>query len=60
MPRIEVSVEDQFGNVLTDMSGGKITLAIAHNPSGGHLSGTTERGVAGGVAGFSRTSSETC
>jgi hypothetical protein len=59
MPRIEVSVEDQFGNVLTDMSGGKITLAIAHNPSGGHLSGTTERGVAGGVAGFSGLSIDT-
>lgn len=52
IPRIEVSVEDTLGNVV-NVTGGKITLAIAHNPSGGHLSGTTQRGVVAGVAGFS-------
>jgi hypothetical protein len=49
---IAVSVEDQFGNVVTtDKS--KVTIAIASGPSGGALSGTLAVNAVNGVATFS-------
>jgi hypothetical protein len=53
MPQVVVSVEDQFGNVVTDWETGAITMAIGHNPSGGTLSGTTKRVVKDGQSTFS-------
>ena len=52
IPDVVVSVEDQFRNVVTNQSTGSVLLAIAHNPSGGTLSGTTHRNVKDGQATF--------
>ena len=47
-----VTVQDIFGNTVTS-STALIALAIAANPGGGTLSGTTSKNAANGVASFS-------
>jgi protocatechuate 3,4-dioxygenase beta subunit len=50
-PAVEVTAKDQFGNVSTSFTG-MVTLAIADNPGGGTLSGTTTRAAVAGIAQF--------
>jgi hypothetical protein len=53
LPNVTVEVQDAFGNVVTaPQSGNKIALAIAHNPSGGHMSGGDAHSIVDGVATF--------
>ncbi len=52
MATVEVSVLDEFGNVVTG-STDAITLAMGTNPTGGTLSGTTTQNAVNGVANFS-------
>jgi hypothetical protein len=54
-PAIRVTAFDAQGNQATAFSG-NVTLAIANNPGGGTLSGTTTVGAANGVAVFSGVS----
>src|SRR5207302_1838818 len=54
-PPETVRVLDQFGNVVTT-DGSNVTLAIAANPGGGTLSGTTTIAAAGGIATFANLS----
>ncbi|HXV91427.1 MAG TPA: hypothetical protein VD707_08660 [Gemmatimonadales bacterium] len=51
-PSVRVAAQDAQGNTATSFTG-NITLAIATNPAGGVLSGTTTVGAASGVAIFS-------
>lgn len=51
-PAVQVTARDAFGNLATSHAG-VVSLAIATNPSGGTLSGTTSQGATAGVAGFS-------
>jgi hypothetical protein len=50
-PAVVVAVRDQFGNATTATS--SVTVAIASNPSGGVLSGTTTVAAVNGIAMFS-------
>jgi hypothetical protein len=54
-PPVQVSVLDQFGNVVTT-DASSVAVAIATNPAGGTLSGTTTVGASSGVATFSTLS----
>jgi hypothetical protein len=54
-PAVRVTAQDNFGNTAPGF-GGTITMAIANNPSGGVLSGTTSVAAVGGVANFSNLS----
>jgi hypothetical protein len=54
-PSVRVAGLDDFGNTATSFVG-DITIAIASNPAGGTLSGTTTVGAAGGIAIFSTLS----
>jgi len=51
-PAVRVAAQDNFGNTVPTF-GGTITMAIATNPSGGVLSGTTAVAAVSGVATFS-------
>jgi hypothetical protein len=51
-PAVEVAIQDQFGNLVTGATT-SITAAIASNPAGGSLSGTTTQAAVAGVATFS-------
>ncbi|MGH7612719.1 MAG: invasin domain 3-containing protein [Gemmatimonadales bacterium] len=51
-PSIRVEIRDQFDNLVNGASN-SIALAIAADPSGGTLSGTTTRNALAGVATFS-------
>lgn len=51
-PAIRITAFDAQGNQATGFTG-NVTLAIANNPSGGVLSGTTTVAAANGVASFS-------
>jgi hypothetical protein len=51
-PAILVTVEDQFGNVVTS-NGSKVTLALSKSPAGAVLGGTVSVHAASGVATFS-------
>ena len=51
-PAVQVTARDAFGNLATSYAG-VVSLAIATNPSGGTLSGTTSQSTTAGVAGFS-------
>src|SRR2546422_7674916 len=50
-PAVRVTVQDALGNTVTGF-GGNVTVAIATNPSGGTLSGTTTVAAASGVVTF--------
>ena len=50
-PPIQVAVEDGFGNTVAATL--PVTLAIANNPAGGTLSGTTTQVAVNGIATFS-------
>ena len=54
-PRVEVTARDAQGNTASGFTGG-VTMAIASNPSGGILSGTTTVSAVGGIASFSTLS----
>jgi hypothetical protein len=54
-PRVEVTARDAQGNTATGFTGG-VTVAIANNPTGGILSGTTTVVAVGGIASFSTLS----
>ncbi len=51
-PAVQVTARDTLGNVVTGFSG-NVTIAIATNPAGGTLSGTTVEPATSGVATFS-------
>ena len=57
-PAVRIGVQDRFGNLVTTVTD-RITVAIAANPAGGSLSGTTTRttadstGLVYGAASFS-------
>ncbi len=51
-PPVEVTARDVQGNTATSFTG-NVTVAIAANPGGGTLSGTTSVAAVGGVATFS-------
>jgi hypothetical protein len=51
-PAITVQVKDAYGNVITTDITTSVTIAIGTNPSGGVISGTTNRTAASGVATF--------
>ncbi len=51
-PAVTVRVEDSAGNLISDDNSTEVNIAIANNPSGGTLSGTTSVTVSGGVATF--------
>src|SRR5205823_2733581 len=51
-PAVTVQVQDQYGNTVTS-STASVTMAIANNPSGGTLGGTTTVSAVAGVATFS-------
>lgn len=51
-PAVKVSVQDQFGNIITSDNSTSITLSIQNNPSGGNLFGTKTKTVASGIATF--------
>jgi hypothetical protein len=53
---LKVSVEDQFGNVLTGQNTGTISITLAAHPAGAILSGTLTANVIKGVATFSNLS----
>jgi hypothetical protein len=55
---ISVAVLDSSGNQ-TSLSTGNVSIAIGSNPTGGTLSGTTSRGLSGGVATFDNLSIDT-
>ncbi|HTH63848.1 MAG TPA: hypothetical protein VL563_04130 [Gemmatimonadales bacterium] len=50
-PAVQVAVHDTLGNTATDFNG-PISIAIANNPAGGTLSGTTTVSAVAGVATF--------
>ncbi len=50
-PALQVAAQDAHGNRTTDFTGA-VTVAIASNPGGGSLSGTTTVAAASGVATF--------
>jgi hypothetical protein len=50
-PAVRVAIEDQFGNVVTG-NNSTVSVAIASNPGGGTLSGTTTVTAVSGVATF--------
>jgi hypothetical protein len=50
-PAVRVSIRDSFGNLLSS-STQNVTLALAANPAGGTLSGTTTVAAVNGVATF--------
>ena len=54
-PRIEVTARDAQGNTASGFTSG-VTVAIANNPTGGNLSGTTTVAAVGGIASFSTLS----
>ena len=49
---LSVTVEDPFGNAITDYNG-TVTIALATNPGGGSLGGTLTATAINGVANFS-------
>ena len=51
-PAVRVEIRDQFDNLVTGATT-SVTAAIANNPGGGSLSGTTTRAAVAGVATFS-------
>jgi hypothetical protein len=51
-PAVRVTAQDNFGNTAPGFIG-TVTMAIANNPSGGVLAGTTSMAAVGGVATFS-------
>jgi uncharacterized repeat protein (TIGR01451 family) len=57
-PAVEVSIQDQFGNIVTTANNA-VGIAIGANPSGGTLSGTTSANAVNGVAIFSNLSINT-
>ena len=52
MAAVQVTVEDEYGNVVTSDSS-SVTLAIGTNPASGFLGGTLTGPTASGVAAFS-------
>ncbi len=54
-PAVTVEITDSAGNVVTTSSA-TVTIAIANNPGGGTLSGTTSVAAVNGVATFSNLS----
>ncbi|HEU5260860.1 MAG TPA: hypothetical protein VFU41_05475, partial [Gemmatimonadales bacterium] len=54
-PQVEVTAYDAHDNIATGFTG-SVTIAIATNPAGGTLSGTTEIAAVNGVATFSTLS----
>ncbi len=50
-PPIQVTVQDSFGNTITNSSAA-VTIAIQNNPNGGTLAGTLTRNAVNGVATF--------
>src|SRR5256712_1857818 len=52
-PAMTVQVQDSFGNLVPTDNGRSITMAIAANPGGATLGGTTSVGTVNGVATFS-------
>jgi Bacterial Ig-like domain (group 3) len=54
-PAVQVTAQDAQGNTATGFAG-NVAVAIANNPSGGSLSGTTSVAAVGGVATFSNLS----
>src|SRR5688572_16338412 len=51
IPSVRVAVQDQFDNVASSASGG-VTIALASNPGGATLSGTTVAAFSSGIATF--------
>ncbi|PYO40279.1 MAG: hemagglutinin, partial [Gemmatimonadetes bacterium] len=51
-PAVQVTAQDQFGNVATGFAG-SVTVAIGNNPGSSTLGGTTTIASVGGVATFS-------
>ncbi|MGH7567794.1 MAG: Ig-like domain-containing protein [Gemmatimonadales bacterium] len=51
-PAVQVVARDEFGNTATGF-GGSVTMALAANPAGGTLAGTTTVPAGSGVATFS-------
>ena len=54
-PAVRVTARDAFGNTATGFTG-EVTAAIATNPGGGALSGTTSLGAVSGIVNFSTLS----
>ncbi|HKA58745.1 MAG TPA: invasin domain 3-containing protein [Gemmatimonadales bacterium] len=54
-PAVQVAVQDQFGNQVTNATD-DVTMTIGFNPTGGTLSGTTTIAAVGGIATFSNLS----
>src|SRR5438046_9967601 len=54
-PAVQVTAQDEEGNTATPFSG-NVALAIAANPSGGTLAGTTSVAAVNGVATFANVS----
>jgi len=54
-PTVQVSVQDQFGNLVPSFTG-DVTVTIGNNPGGGTLSGVTTVAALSGVATFSNLS----
>jgi hypothetical protein len=54
-PAVQVSAEDQFGNVAPTFAG-TVTVVLGTNPVGGTLSGTTSLAAVNGIATFSNLS----
>ncbi len=50
-PPLQVVIQDQFGNIIQNATDA-VTAAIANNPGGGTLSGTTTRNAVNGIATF--------
>jgi hypothetical protein len=55
-PAVTVQVLDAYGNLVTNDTHDQVSLAIANNPGGGSLGGSTLVTVSGGVATFSNLS----
>jgi hypothetical protein len=55
MPMVQVAVEDNFGNLISNAAN-QVSMLIFQNPSGGTLSGTLSVTPSNGVASFSNLS----
>lgn len=55
-PAVTVRVLDRYNNLLTGDNTDRVAIAIASNPGGGVLTGTTTATVSGGVATFANLS----
>ena len=56
IPSVEVSVQDQYGNIDATDNTTSVSIGILTNPGGGMLSGTLIKQVSGGVATFENLS----